>query len=64
MLMFPWWIYLCILGILFSGYMVLKSAKEEKLIDEEYIEKEGRVFMEKIEQDRERRNALREEAAE
>ncbi|ABO65940.1 Conserved hypothetical protein [Geobacillus thermodenitrificans NG80-2] len=55
MLTLPWWIYLVVAGIIFSGYMTVKTAAREREIDEAFIEKEGEIYMERIRQERERR---------
>ncbi|AMX84463.1 SigE-dependent sporulation protein [Geobacillus subterraneus] len=55
MLSLPWWIYLVVAGIIFSGYMTVKTAAREREIDEVFIEKEGEIYMERIRQERERR---------
>ena len=52
----PWWIYLVIIGIIVSGYMVLYTSKKEQDMDNEFIEKEGEVYMKRLEEERERRN--------
>ncbi len=52
----PWWIYLVIVGIVVSGYMVLYTSKKEQEMDNEFIEKEGEVYMKRLEEERERRN--------
>ncbi|MEN1939107.1 sporulation YhaL family protein [Paenibacillus sp. 102] len=52
----PWWIYLIIIGIVVSGYMVLYTSKKEQEMDNEFIEKEGEVYMKRLEEERERRN--------
>lgn len=51
----PWWIYLVIIGIIISGYMVLYTSKQEQEIDNEFIEKEGEVYMKRLKEERERR---------
>jgi len=51
----PWWIYLAIAGITYSAYMVVRTAKEDKKIDDAFIEKEGEVFIERMHQEREKR---------
>ncbi|KKB75072.1 MULTISPECIES: sporulation YhaL family protein [Bacillus] len=55
MLLFPWWVYLCIVGIVFSAYKLMSTAKEEEKIDQAFIEKEGRIYIERMEKERERR---------
>ncbi len=42
----PWWIYLVIIGIVVSGYMVLYTSKKEQEIDNEFIEKRRRSIYE------------------
>ncbi|MFD0769736.1 sporulation YhaL family protein [Bacillus sp. CGMCC 1.60114] len=52
----PWWIYLIIIGIVVSGYMVLYTSKKEQEIDNEFIEKEGEIYMRRLAEERERRH--------
>ncbi|PGA90249.1 sporulation YhaL family protein [Bacillus toyonensis] len=52
----PWWVYLVIVGIVLSGYMVLYTSKKEQEMDNEFIEKEGEVYMKRLEEEREKRN--------
>ncbi|ENQ3077334.1 MULTISPECIES: sporulation YhaL family protein [Bacillus] len=52
----PWWVYLIIIGIVVSGYMVLYTSKKEQEMDNEFIEKEGEVYMKRLAEERERRN--------
>ncbi|PFJ05338.1 SigE-dependent sporulation protein [Bacillus cereus] len=52
----PWWIYFVIVGIVLSGYMVLYTSKKEQEMDNEFIEKEGEVYMKRLEEEREKRN--------
>ena len=52
----PWWIYLVIIGIVLSGYMVLYTSKKEQEMDNEFIEKEGEVYVKRLEEEREKRN--------
>lgn len=51
----PWWVYVVIVGIIVSGYMVLYTSKKEQDIDQEFIEREGNVYMQRIKEERERR---------
>lgn len=52
----PWWVYLVIVGIVLSGYMVLYTSKKEQDMDNEFIEKEGEVYMKRLAEEREKRN--------
>ncbi len=51
----PWWVYVIIVGIIVSGYMVLYTSKKEQDMDQEFIEREGNVYMQRIQEERERR---------
>ncbi|OLP63641.1 hypothetical protein BACPU_30030 [Bacillus pumilus] len=55
MLFFPWWVYACIIGIIFCAYQLMTTAKEEQEIDQSFIEKEGEIFIERMEQEKARR---------
>ena len=54
----PWWVYLVIVGIVLSGYMVLYTSKKEQEMDNEFIEKEGEVYMKRLAEEREKRNQV------
>jgi Sporulation protein YhaL len=58
MFIMPWWIYLCIIGILVSGYMAFKTARQDKQIDDTFIEQEGQVYLDRIEQERQKKRDL------
>ena len=49
----PFWIYFVVMGIILSAYMVVRTGKEEKVIEEEMIEREGNIYMQRLEQERE-----------
>lgn len=61
MMLLPWYIYACIIGILVSGYMAFRTAREEKMVDHEFIEKEGQVFLDRIEQERQKKREMKEQ---
>ncbi|MBO9128737.1 sporulation YhaL family protein [Bacillus sp. 165] len=50
----PWWVYLVIVGIIISGYMVLYTSKKEEEIDQAYVEREGEIYMDRIREAREK----------
>lgn len=52
---FPWWLYFVLAGIVYSGYKTMQLTAEEKKIDQIHIEEEGRVYVERMEEERERR---------
>ena len=49
----PFWIYFVVMGIILSAYMVVRTGKEEKLMEDEMIEREGDIYMKRLEQERE-----------
>jgi len=51
----PWWIYLVLAGIIFSAYMMIKTAKEDQEVDMEFIEKEGEVYIQRMEEEKARK---------
>ena len=51
----PWWIYLIIMFIIFSGYMSYRAMRVEKILEQHYIEREGQIYMERIRQERHRK---------
>lgn len=51
----PWWIILMILFICFSGYMSFRAMRAERRLEQQFIEREGEIFMERMEQERARR---------
>lgn len=44
----PWWVYFVMAGILISGYLSFSYMLEDKKIDEQFIEKEGQVYIDRI----------------
>jgi Sporulation protein YhaL len=56
--MLPFWMYIVILGIFVSGFMVLYTSKQERDADEAFIEKEGEIYLQRIKEERERREQL------
>lgn len=54
----PAWMYFIIAGIIFSGYKVIESVLEDKRADEEQIQREGEVYMRRMEEERKRRKGL------
>lgn len=51
----PVWVYMVVAGIVFSAIMALKTGREERKEEIESIEKEGEVFMKRLEQEKETR---------
>jgi hypothetical protein len=51
----PWWVYLVIAGILFSGYKAFSLSKQDKEIDDEWNEEQGNIFIRRMRDEKERR---------
>lgn len=56
----PIWIYIVISGVFVSAFMAVKTAKEDRAMETEWIEKEGQVYVERMEKEKERRKQLEE----
>ncbi|MBM7586424.1 high-affinity Fe2+/Pb2+ permease [Bacillus pakistanensis] len=54
----PIWMYFIVAGIFVSAFMTLRAAKEERETENEWIEKEGEVYIKRIEDERERRRGI------
>ena len=48
----PIWVYFALAGIMISAYMVIRTGKEERRVENESIELEGKVYMERLEKER------------
>jgi len=51
----PIWVIAIAAGIVFSAFMAVKTGKEEREIELESIEREGELYMKRLEQEREQR---------
>ncbi|RDY72084.1 MULTISPECIES: sporulation YhaL family protein [Halobacillus] len=51
----PIWVFLCIVFIFISGYMAIRAMRAEHNLEQEYIEREGQVYLKRIEKEKERR---------
>ncbi|MEW4223691.1 sporulation YhaL family protein [Rossellomorea marisflavi] len=51
----PIWMYFIVTGIFVSAFMTIKSARQEKVQEDEWIAKEGEVYMTRMEEEKERR---------
>lgn len=51
--MIPIWMYAVIAGIIFCAYMVIKTGREERQVENEIIEREGDIYMKRLEEERE-----------
>ncbi|MCL1630702.1 sporulation YhaL family protein [Sporolactobacillus sp. CPB3-1] len=54
-----WWVYLVVAGIIFSGYQAFNLSKQEREVDDEWIEQQGNVYMKRINAEKKRRQDLK-----
>ncbi|MBP3951458.1 sporulation YhaL family protein [Bacillus suaedae] len=55
----PWWVYFVLAGIVASGYLAVKYTLEDHESEQEWIEQEGNVYMERLEKERQQRHVER-----
>lgn len=48
----PWWIILIGLLVIFSGYMAIRAIRAEEKLENEFIEREGSVYIERMESEK------------
>lgn len=51
----PVWVYFIVSGIIISALMAVKTGKEERIEQVENIEKEGEVYIKRMEEEKEKR---------
>ncbi|WP_456271917.1 sporulation YhaL family protein [Bacillus sp. AK031] len=51
----PIWMYFIVAGIFVSAYMAMRSAKEDRDVENEWIEQEGEVYIKRMEDEKEKR---------
>ncbi|HLR81431.1 MAG TPA: sporulation YhaL family protein [Bacillota bacterium] len=51
----PWWVFMMIVFIFFSGYMSYRAMRAEKELEQQFIEQEGKVYIERIKKERQDR---------
>ncbi|MBY0144880.1 sporulation YhaL family protein [Neobacillus niacini] len=55
----PIWVYAVVVGIVISALMAIKTGREERMLEMENIEKEGEIYLNRLEQEKERREGER-----
>ncbi|MDP4083942.1 MAG: sporulation YhaL family protein [Bacillota bacterium] len=51
----PIWVYVVVIGIVISALMAIKTGREEREFECESIEKEGEIYMNRLEREKEKR---------
>ncbi|MDF2910307.1 MAG: signal peptidase [Sporolactobacillus laevolacticus] len=52
-----WWVYLVVAGIIFSGYQAFSISRQDKEVDEEWVEQQGNVYMKRLDAEKKRRQS-------
>lgn len=55
----PIWVYAVVVGIVVSALMAIKTGREERMLEMESIEKEGEIYLTRLESEKERREGER-----
>lgn len=59
----PWWIYILIFFIFLSGYMAFRAMRAERKLEQQYIEQEGKIYIDRIEAERRNKQGEKEQMA-
>jgi hypothetical protein len=51
----PIWVFAVLIGIMISAYMAVKTGKEERKLEMESIEREGEIYMKRLEREKDSR---------
>lgn len=51
----PIWVFAVVAGIVISAFMAIKTGREERLLEQENIEKEGEIYIHRLEREKEMR---------
>jgi Na+/glutamate symporter len=55
----PIWIYAVVAGIVISALMAIKTGREERQLEMENIEREGEIYMKRLEKEKEMRKEVK-----
>jgi hypothetical protein len=56
MLGIPLWVIFVLGGIAISAFMAVKTGREDRAVENEIIEREGEVYMKRLEEEKKRKN--------
>lgn len=54
----PIWVYAVVTGIIISAFMALKTAREDRVIEMEIIEREGEIYITRLNEEKEKRGLI------
>lgn len=55
----PIWVYAVVVGIVISALMAIKTGREERELELEDIEREGEIYMKRLEREKELREEIK-----
>ncbi|WP_439313133.1 sporulation YhaL family protein [Virgibacillus sp. W0181] len=55
----PWWVLMLVVLIFLSGYMAFRAMRAEHILEQQFIEREGEVYINRMEDERKRRGQRR-----
>jgi|APAga8741244001_1050109.scaffolds.fasta_scaffold64364_1 heme/copper-type cytochrome/quinol oxidase subunit 3 len=58
MISLPFWIYIVVAGIFFSGFMAIRAARKDHEQEQGFIAQEGEAYMERLKEEKERRKTI------
>jgi flagellar basal body-associated protein FliL len=61
-MMIPIWVYFVAAGIVVSAYMAVTTGREEKKVEQDSIEREGEIYMKRLEREKEDRKSAQQSA--
>lgn len=53
----PIWVYATVIMIFVSGFMAFRAMRSEREVEKEHIEREGSIYIERMEEEKKRRLA-------
>ncbi|MFD1017750.1 sporulation YhaL family protein [Thalassobacillus hwangdonensis] len=59
----PVWVFFCIVFIFISGYMAFRAFKAEHHLEQQFIEREGQVYMSRMEEEKKSRDEKKQNVA-
>ena len=51
----PWWVLILILLIFISGIMAFRAMRAEKMLEQQFIEREGEIYIQRMHEEKKRR---------
>jgi hypothetical protein len=51
----PIWVFAVLIGIMISAFMAIRTGKEERELEMESIEREGEIYMKRLEKEKDNR---------